>query len=1087
MNNPHIVRKTTSPISAPPETGIHWINTATNEEFFSIGTVSVTDWIRRGLSSSADSLITTAYNNSGSTIPAFNVIYFNGSTGSLPTMALAQADSELHSTKTYGVTSTSVLNNAQVSVVSSGLLANVNTSAFSEGVGLWLSPTVPGGVTSTKPLSPNHAVFVGFVVRSHPTLGRVEIKIQNGYELEELHNVSITSPTDRQSLVYDNSTQLWKNSSLTKSDVGLNNVDNTSDMNKPVSTATQSAINGKQDLVSGGASSITTTDLTANRVLVSDGSGKVAVSTATSSSMDYLDATSSIQTQLNSKALESQVIKKDGSVTYTANQSMGNHRITDVTDPSNAQDVATKAFVENLVSGLDWKTACHSATITNINLSSAPASIDSHTLDNLQRVLVKDQSTQSQNGIYIFNGAGNAMTRSSDADTWDELVGAVVYIEQGTTNAGAKFNATIISGGTLGVTPVTFTVFSTASSLTGVGTSGYNAYWNGSANITAEQYVNQTRGGFGTDTSIFNGYVKATSGSFTASALTSDDSANNSDVVGTNVSDALDTLDVGKVDLAGDTMTGTLYVQGGSNISGLSATSLFVSDGNPIATQSELTYYNLGFNLPDGDDSYFTEVSGDHITVQHDTAFGIVRTQVTPQVISLYTAVSGIGYVPAIPTELYHVTTKKYTDDKFLPFTGGQLSGNLLVDSGVNTSTLSESNLIFSTDSADNGGTYGRLGSHVFDNTGDITDFVDTMSTYVIAGKDNNVSGAYSRVAIYSDRIEMFSSVDGVTQTPIMPTQPKHVVVKKYADDTFYPKTGGAISGSVSATNLSGTNTGDETNTSIKTKLGVATSSNDGYLSSSDWTTFNNKEPLHFIPKLSGNETFRGYLTQNNSTTIAAENIAAISVNGTATARAVAATNMLTKQVRAAYAVSTPAANAVCGLRCSQVLWSIGSGFRFQTTVAFTDSAYNVGALQYYGIHSVATGLTISSTVSVSSLTNIIAVGSDAGDAGLSVFHNDASGTATKISLNPTDFPANRTAGAVSADIFSIELYNANGSSEVKYRVVNLTTQTVAQGTISTDLPSSATLLTFQGIRTSGSSSNACSMDWTKMGVWSLN
>ncbi len=1087
MNNPHIVRKTTSPTSAPPETGIHWINTATNEEFFSIGTVSVTDWIRRGLSSSADSLITTAYNNTGSTIPAFSVVYLNGSTGSLPTMALAQADSEMHSSKTYGVTSTSVVNNGQVSLVSSGLLNNVNTSAFSEGIGLWLSPTTPGGVTSTKPLAPNHAVFVGFVVRSHPTLGRVEIKIQNGYELEELHNVSVITPSNRQPLLYDTAYNLWKNSSLTKSDVGLNNVDNTSDADKPVSTATQSAINGKQDLVSGAASTITTTDLTPDRVLISDASGKVAASTASSSSMAYLDATSSIQDQLDGKALESEVIKKNGSVAFTANQSMGSYRLTDVSDPSNAQDVATKAFVENLISGLDWKVACHAATIGNISLASAPASIDSHTLDNLQRVLVKDQSTPSENGIYVFNGAGNAMTRALDADTWDELVGAVVYIEQGSSNAGSKWNATIISGGTLGVTAVTFTIFSSASSLSGVGTSGYNAYWDSSSNIISEQYVNQTRGGFGADTSGFNGYVKATSGSFTAAPLSGDDITNDSAVAGSSVKDALDTLDTGKVDLAGDTMTGALLNQSGANTAIMASNGFSVNNGEPIATQSELTNSYLALNLPDGDDSYLTQVTASNITTQHDTAFGIVRTQITPSTVSLYTAVSGTGYVAALPTELYHATTKRYTDETFLPLTGGELTGNLSVDSGVNTATLSESSVTFATDSGDNGGTYNRLGYYVFDNTGDVTEFADSTATYTAMGSDNNVSGAYSRVLVYNNRIEMFNSTDGVTQSPIMPTQPKHVVVKKYCDDTFLPLAGGTISGSITASNLSGTNTGDETDTSIKTKIGVATSSNSGYLSSTDWSTFNNKEPLHFIPKLSGNETFRGYLTQNNSTTITAENIAAISVNGTATARAVAATTMLTKQVRAAYAVSTPAANGLCGLRCSQVLWSIGSGFRFQTSFAYTDSSYNVGARQYYGLHSVATGLNISSTITVESLTNIIVIGSDTGDTALSIFHNDASGTATKITLDATDFPCNRTAGAASTDIFSIEFYNANGSSEVKYRVVNLTTQVVAQGTISTDLPSSATLLTFQGVRTSGSSSNACSFDWTKMGVWSLN
>jgi len=103
----------------------------------------------------------------------------------------------------------------------------------------------------------------------------------------------------------------------------------------------------------------------------------------------------------------------------------------------------------------------------------------------------------------------------------------------------------------------------------------------------------------------------------------------------------------------------------------------------------------------------------------------------------------------------------------------------------------------------------------------------------------------------------------------------------------------------------------------------------------------------------------------------------------------------------------------------------------------------------------------------------------------LSIFHN-AGGTSTKITLSATDFPCNRTAGAASTDIFKLELYNAIGSSSVLYRVTNLTSGVVAQGTLSSNLPASTTLLTFQAIRTSGASSNACSMDLTKLGVWSL-
>lgn len=109
---------------------------------------------------------------------------------------------------------------------------------------------------------------------------------------------------------------------LTKADVGLGNVDNTSDANKPISMATQTALNGKQDAITGGASTITSSNLMANRALVSDANGKVAVSDVTSTELGYLDGvTSNIQTQLNSKlstAPVTSVNSKTGAVELVA-------------------------------------------------------------------------------------------------------------------------------------------------------------------------------------------------------------------------------------------------------------------------------------------------------------------------------------------------------------------------------------------------------------------------------------------------------------------------------------------------------------------------------------------------------------------------------------------------------------------------------------------------------------------------------------------------------------------------------------------------------------------------------------------------
>lgn len=156
-------------------------------------------------------------NQSGSTIPAGSVVYINGvsNTGNRPLIALAKADAEATSTGTYGVTTGSISNNQNGQVRVIGILAGLNTSGLTEGEPIWLSPTTAGGFTHTKPHAPNHAVYVGVVTKVDTTVGSILVRIQNGYELEELHNVSINTPLSGQSIVYDEATGLWSNADVT--------------------------------------------------------------------------------------------------------------------------------------------------------------------------------------------------------------------------------------------------------------------------------------------------------------------------------------------------------------------------------------------------------------------------------------------------------------------------------------------------------------------------------------------------------------------------------------------------------------------------------------------------------------------------------------------------------------------------------------------------------------------------------------------------------------------------------------------------------------------------------------------------------
>ena len=162
----------------------------------------------------AANLITEVYNESGVAIPQGSVIYLDGPHGNLPIALLAMADNETDSILSYGIIQNTIGSMSNGYAVQEGRLENINTNiaGWNEGDILFLSPTVPGGITNVKPVAPNHLVFVGILVRKHPTQGVIQVKIQNGYELDELHNVSISgSLADKDTLVYELSTKLWKN------------------------------------------------------------------------------------------------------------------------------------------------------------------------------------------------------------------------------------------------------------------------------------------------------------------------------------------------------------------------------------------------------------------------------------------------------------------------------------------------------------------------------------------------------------------------------------------------------------------------------------------------------------------------------------------------------------------------------------------------------------------------------------------------------------------------------------------------------------------------------------------------------------
>jgi hypothetical protein len=214
----------------------------------------------------AGTLVREVRNVTGATLTKGTVVYINGASGNKPTVAKAIATSDATSAQTFGLIQADIPNNSNGYLVAFGDLDGLDTSAFAEGVQLYLSATTAGAYTSTKQYAPSHLVYIGVVTRQHVNQGRIEVRIQNGYEMDELHDVAAQTPSNNDGLFYNSTNSLWENKSIATA-LGYT----------PANAATTLTING------------VTYDLSANRTFTvgsvtgSGASGQVAYWNGTTS------------------------------------------------------------------------------------------------------------------------------------------------------------------------------------------------------------------------------------------------------------------------------------------------------------------------------------------------------------------------------------------------------------------------------------------------------------------------------------------------------------------------------------------------------------------------------------------------------------------------------------------------------------------------------------------------------------------------------------------------------------------------------------------------------------------------------------
>ena len=170
---------------------------------------------------------------------------------------------------------------------------------------------------------------------------------------------------------------------------------------------------------------------------------------------------------LNKIAGGTGLVKADGTVAMTGPLNMGNQPVNFVGTPVAPTDSANKGYVDNLVSNIQSIYKYYTVTAgstANINLANPGIAIfDGITLAIGETILVKNQNAQAENGVYQFNGSAAAMTRATYADSWNEIIGSLVTIIQGTAGDNQKYLCTSNSGGSLGATAITYQLDSSGS------------------------------------------------------------------------------------------------------------------------------------------------------------------------------------------------------------------------------------------------------------------------------------------------------------------------------------------------------------------------------------------------------------------------------------------------------------------------------------------------------------------------------------------------------------------------------------------------------------------------------------------------
>jgi hypothetical protein len=360
-----------------------------------------------GVAGSTATLISQVRNETGATLTKGTVVYISGAAGNKAVVSKALATGDSTSAQTYGMVQADIPHNQNGYVVVVGAVSGLNTSAFADGTQLYLSGVSAGGYTNTKPYAPTHLVYVGIVTYSHNTQGTIQVKIQNGYELDEIHDVSARSPVDGQTLVYVSSTGLW-----TKTDQASMSVGSAATL-ATARNINGVSFNGSADITVADATKLPLAGGTLSGKLTLDGRNEIyGVPTNAGTVAGFMGGTSGGTTAARTQSLNTQTLLNVAALGYTGSGWVGGAGLSFVaTENITAANRGTKAVLTAIAAGDSVATTMEfNGSALTINGSTAVTSSNYNTY-------APTKTGTGASGTWGINITGNAATATSATDS----------------------------------------------------------------------------------------------------------------------------------------------------------------------------------------------------------------------------------------------------------------------------------------------------------------------------------------------------------------------------------------------------------------------------------------------------------------------------------------------------------------------------------------------------------------------------------------------------------------------------------------------------------------------------------------------